>query len=403
MNHCQIRPLYLLPFVIALAGCAIGYNHTLFATKTNVGMDLDTKPPTAEISIARREFVIEPTYEKGQTLPVLASFKVDSGFWIFASISSTFAGGDAATIMAKLYGDPTQSDCPDCDSTLELDKPPSGRVLGIPVPRYEAGDVKPFVFGTDTAFGLKMAWSGTAGQFPDTVRLGFNRKEFALAPVFGTSMGSAPGSKYQVKMPSFLAVLDNNTTMGSMLKSGTRQTQYIATGKAAEQLTLHKEIRDVMLMRLDPVGYNMGVGQRVVNRRTAYRTLQKLSGNGDSQATTLAANLDSLKTIPQEAAYKLKAYYATTGPGQLSQQNLPVGTPSSFDDVLNYQAKLNASIAALQEALKQKTASVDGAAASTSTLQSDLKSEQAVAASYENELSKQPALIAAIQYYTALF
>src|SRR5262245_57749866 len=81
----------LLPAL--LGGCALGYNSMLFVTKSNIGLDVDTRPPTAEISIARREGVIAPTFEKGQKPPVLASFRSQFKglLGIFSSVSSTFA------------------------------------------------------------------------------------------------------------------------------------------------------------------------------------------------------------------------------------------------------------------------------------------------------------------------
>jgi len=106
----------LLIVLVILTGCGIGYNKTLFFTKTNVGLDVDSSPPTAEVTIGRREGVIAPTFERGQTPPVLASFGLAaSGFAaLFAEVSSTFCGGDAAVIMAKLYDTP-DNEVPECD------------------------------------------------------------------------------------------------------------------------------------------------------------------------------------------------------------------------------------------------------------------------------------------------
>ena len=47
-------------FIIILSGCAS--DRALIGTKTNVGIDIDTKPPTADISIGRKEFAILPTF-----------------------------------------------------------------------------------------------------------------------------------------------------------------------------------------------------------------------------------------------------------------------------------------------------------------------------------------------------
>src|SRR5687768_12126882 len=101
----RIRTLLcLLP--LTLAGC-VGYNSTLFMTKSNFGLDADLKPPTLEISLARREAVISPTFDEGKTPPVAASFRIEPGVQVpfFPRISSTFSGGDAAGLMSDLYGD----------------------------------------------------------------------------------------------------------------------------------------------------------------------------------------------------------------------------------------------------------------------------------------------------------
>src|SRR5437870_361069 len=93
------QSLILFAPLALLTGC-VGFNTALFMTKSNVGLDLDMKPPTAEINISRKEGVVEPSFEGGHTPPVMASFstkvghdKIDS---FFLGVNQTFAGGDAA-------------------------------------------------------------------------------------------------------------------------------------------------------------------------------------------------------------------------------------------------------------------------------------------------------------------
>ena len=95
------KAVVLLAIPFLFQGC-VGYDRTLFVTKTNVGIDIDTTPPTAEINIARKEVVIAPTFANGETPPVLGSFSMASK-GMFADVSSTFSGGDAAVTMATLY------------------------------------------------------------------------------------------------------------------------------------------------------------------------------------------------------------------------------------------------------------------------------------------------------------
>jgi hypothetical protein len=48
MNHKLKYSIVAIIGILALPGCA-GYDRILFVTKTNVGLDVDNKPPTEEI------------------------------------------------------------------------------------------------------------------------------------------------------------------------------------------------------------------------------------------------------------------------------------------------------------------------------------------------------------------
>lgn len=92
-----------------LAGCGVGYNRTLFVTKTNVGFEASGEPPTLELGISRLEGTVGPQFENGKKLPVLASFKFNSDLPFSPHIGSTFATGDAATTLAALTTIPPQT------------------------------------------------------------------------------------------------------------------------------------------------------------------------------------------------------------------------------------------------------------------------------------------------------
>ena len=243
---------------LLLAGCA-GYNNTLFMTKSNVGLDFDSKPPTLEVSVSRKEAVIAPSFEGGETPPVLASFKPHGGNGggfanFFLGVDQTFAGGDAAKAMAVLYEKPTATDPNPYDSSLKLSKKPDYRNPFQKIP--SEGSTRPFIFGTDTSLGFKVAWSGTGGQIPDTVRLGFNRKEFAWAPLSATPVRKADGTddseKVNVKMPAFLATIESKQDVSGDASTRAQALQYFATGQAATYLAMKQEVRRAMLARLDP-------------------------------------------------------------------------------------------------------------------------------------------------------
>ncbi len=248
--------LCLVPFVFT--GC-VGYNTVLFTTKSNAGLDFDTKPPTAEINISRKEGVVEPVFEGGKTPPVMASFssQIGSGGGVgrfFFGVDQTFAGGDAAVTMAKLYDnneriDETPSNVTRFDSGLPLSKLPDANVkrgwlglkkffFGLPEP----GEVRPFFFGTDSQLGVKVAWNGVGGPYPDTIKIGYNRKEMALAPV--------TLSNNIIRIPSFLATVDTSTQGSNNV--GVNWMQYFATGDSASFLARQYGVRQAMLKRADP-------------------------------------------------------------------------------------------------------------------------------------------------------
>ena len=213
-----------------LTGC-FGYDRILFVTKTNVGLDVENKPPTAEITIARREIAIAPTFRDTidghhKTLPLLAAFGRTGGLFT-TGLKSQFAGGDAAISLAQ--GLPPEA-AEDEDKVAETDGAETGEAevagaggagtetAGTEVAGTEAAEAdnssvicldkepdsrpplkkfwhwltggrpdentRAFYFATDTVFGIKVGWDGTGGPYPTNLKLGYNRKELAFPPVF---------------------------------------------------------------------------------------------------------------------------------------------------------------------------------------------------------------------------
>ena len=258
-----------IAFIIAslsLSGCA-GEDRILFVTKTNVGLDLDSKPPTAEITIARRELAITPSfqdsYENEITLPLLASFGL-TGTFLNPEITSRFAGGDAAVILAQGPNGTTDH------SSLCLTKEPDTRPLYKKIWHYFLGrrvkeDTRAFYFATDTSFGLKLGWDGLTGPYPDTLKLGYNRKELAFPPVFAREAQGEkcpkktppPGSDpvpdpWEVTVPSFFASLDNSSTIKELFGSGVAHIQFFATGEAATAFVKRPDVNAAMNKKMFP-------------------------------------------------------------------------------------------------------------------------------------------------------
>jgi hypothetical protein len=269
------RLFVLLSIPLLLQGCGIGYNSALFFTRTNMGVDIDTKPPVAEISVSRQEGVIEPAFgtleeETGaeeKTLPVLSSFKSRTNFFgrIFVGVGSSFATGKAAATMAEFYN--CTGDEFDKCKNRELESSYKGLILKKTPKRkrsilnplrwfgkkeanidfLEAGYARPLFFGTHSTLGLKIEWSGETGQYPSALKFGYNRKQFAWAPITLSQIKNSENIKLDI--PSVLATLDGQTAETNYYE----YLQYFATGQAATNLALHKRVRKALINEIAPI------------------------------------------------------------------------------------------------------------------------------------------------------
>ena len=257
-NQTKLMLGVLIFISTQIQACGIGYNSLLFATKSNVGVDIDTAPPTAEISISRTEGVIEPQFENGKTLPVMAHFssKVNGLERFMFGVNSAFSTGASAAALSKFYsvkGNKTQDDLN--WKGLNLSQKPKR----IPwfgdepeeIPHLEEGLVRPVYFGTHSVFGIKIEWKGTTGQYPSSIKVGYNRSELAWAPISLEKNTDADSSTYPVKVnaPSLLALLNTDSSWGMFNDDSNKllYTQFFATGEAATELALKEDIRERLI------------------------------------------------------------------------------------------------------------------------------------------------------------
>ena len=272
--------------LLFIQGCSPGYNRVLFVTRSNAGIDIDTTPPTTKVDISRQEGVIEPSFEDGKTLPVEASFQSKSGGFtnFFFGAGSTFATGEAAVAMTALYDEtdalmlkPEATRKEDLHDTknyviggrskqvgfkeykgLELTHKPKKKSFFSKTPEdidlLEAGVVKPVFFGTETSLGLNIKWGETPSIQPSAIRLGFNRKELAYAPISLKEENSATGKKHWVNIPSLLATMEHDVAVKDASSRSSRLdwVQYFATGDAATNLALRYAVRTAMLKQANP-------------------------------------------------------------------------------------------------------------------------------------------------------
>lgn len=319
----RLRAIFITSAIAVLAtlpGCGFGYNRTLFVTKTNVGFEASAEPPTFELTIARLEGTVAPQFENGKKLPVMASFRFSNRYPFAPTIGSAFAAGDAAQTMAALYDDPT----PGHDWKARVDelnggKLPTNSALTLehppqiahwlpswlcwlqkifPKPEFQKDDVRPVFFGTDTALGLKIAWTGMTGAFPDSAKLGYNRKEVALVPISMEEQTNNTKKTYKMSMSSLLATVDSGVEDLADLDGKPalpyHHLQYFATGNAATLLAMQDDVRKAMLARLDP---NKEAFKRLFvssfSGKIIYDIYRVLKQSDDPEAKALAARLDA--------------------------------------------------------------------------------------------------------------
>ncbi|GJL62150.1 MAG: hypothetical protein NPIRA04_08040 [Nitrospirales bacterium] len=308
-----IRGIVLAICIVLLSGCS-GYDRILFATKTNVGLDIDTEPPTAELTIARRELAIQPNFsnvDKEGGLSLLAAFGLTGNFFN-PSITAHFAGGDAAAYL------PPGNNAEPVNSGLCLSQKPQdprGLLLrfwhSITGQDYE--DVKdeprPFYFAADTSYGLKVAWSGTAGPYPDSLKLGYNRKEFASPPIFVdrekscviTEEGPLKGNPgYEVKIPSFYAALDNAGGFTTLTESGVKHVQFFATGEAATRFARDPYVKKIAFSQMAPAAATLKANELGLNEALIQEIEEAFQKANAEKKTEIMSAAKTLKLVKDE-------------------------------------------------------------------------------------------------------
>lgn len=417
----KIRPLACGLLVTFLTGC-VGYNNTLFMTQSNAGLDLSAAaPPTAEISISRKEGVIAPAFEGGQTPPVVASFKPTTGAGagvpfnkFLLGVDQTFAGGDAAATMSYLYDAQTGTSQ---NSAMPLTNQPYYKTIFGRKESVPDGRVRPFVFGTDTLLGLKIAWSGAGGQFPDSVKAGFNRKELALAPVNISSNTVVAGCEtnvtYHAKMPSFLATIDSKIK-GDKDTARIEALQYFATGESATLLAIQKDVRLAMLARLDPnreafeARFRTGASRasRTASRvalQHFYTALRSEPANSPSKqrASELAGQLDGLALQLLPASYGFTSY--TLNSGNLVRGVIREGAAvpkPNFRTLVQYWELLDRTERCLHDARKQPGVLLpDGTPATASFLDDELNKVVDLLVPLKDTIQSSTAISETIEYF----
>jgi hypothetical protein len=237
INHLKFVNIFALSLIF-LTGCStLGKDTVLFMTKTSLGVDVDTKPPTLDIGYDRKEGTISPTFQDGKVLSQVASFKTKDGV-VGQAIGQSFATGQAADILSKYMFSPAKLD-------IKATIPDEEYKLGKAKRAKMTGNVKRYFFGTDTNFGFKVNFGLETGGLPDSVHLGYKRKEIAFVPLVKNDGG-------EVALASLIATAGLSTDISTFEDTTLTFSQFYATGLAANHIASIPEIRNQVTPDLFP-------------------------------------------------------------------------------------------------------------------------------------------------------
>lgn len=260
----------------ALSACA-NPDSVLFVTATSIGINVDSKPPTASIAYDRVEGYFGPRYENGGLPPVVAS--IETGGNVFnPKIRQIYATGDAAERAV--------SDSPGPVEQRELGGDPKQKRLAF--------------FGTGTTIGLKVG-IGPQGV-PDSLTFGYKRFEASLIPL-GTK--EVNGRKIDV-YPSVLGSIDTVTNASSLSSTGLTSGQFFATGRAAEALASRQRIRSAF-QDIAATAVSAASPERMEQDERLAKILAHVAPEGAVDPAKLAALVDATnKKFPNAVPASLK-------------------------------------------------------------------------------------------------
>ncbi len=239
-----IRILCFTTIVFLLSGCSgLGKKNVLFATKTSLGVDMGTKPPAIDVGYGRSEGTVAPVFENGQVLSLMSGFSSKQGL-INQAAGQSFATGNAADLMTKYImsnATVTTSD------TISIEEVLQSQTV------TRKSEPKRYFFGTDTSFGLKVDLAVESGGWPESLSLGYKRKEAAFVPLIEKAMVN---NEVEVALPSLISTssFDNELSSGN---SSLLLRQFYATGNAANYLASIPNIRQEVMPKIIPETENL--------------------------------------------------------------------------------------------------------------------------------------------------
>jgi hypothetical protein len=257
-----------------LAGCSTGRESVLFITKTSFGLDADTKPPALDVGYARKEGTLSPAFTNGVVLPQMASF-ASRGSVPGTAIGQSFATGNAAELLARYFTHTNDFANPGPITT--------NQITGQAVVNTGGGRPRRYFFGTDTSFAVRMTFGPETGYWPDSLSIGWKRKELAFVPVHTFATNDSGAWTTNAALPSLLGTAGLSVQAAGRTNAGIGYSQFFATGKAADALVAQRAIRDT-------------IGLRIINDREVQEEALKARMHREGKAFRSQADLfDEIK------------------------------------------------------------------------------------------------------------
>ena len=229
---------------ISLYGCGTGKDSILFVTKTSIAVDLDINPTTFDVGYGRYEGSIAPVQEDGQAFPLLTSISSDGGIssGVFGSgVAQNFGVGNAAIIMSGYLGSDSNPSEGFRNATKADELFTSSASIDGNIEK-----ARRYYFGTKTIFGFTTSFAGEsiATALPESIVLGYKRKELAYVPIM-----SKENDKTKHYIPSMIAASGTSSKAG-ITKTGFAVSQFYATGLSANYLAAHPIIRNSVISKI---------------------------------------------------------------------------------------------------------------------------------------------------------
>ncbi len=231
--------LSLMSLGTILVACA-DPNRVTFVTTTNIAIDADATTQSVSIGYDRYEGYVGPAYETGAVPPVVAKIKSNLSI-LHPEVHQFYATGNAAILATCRSGkakDETTGAPPGSPTAAPDDGTPCPELSTLPL----SGNKRIMFFGTGSVIGLKVRW---AGNTPESVTLGYKRKEFSTLPIGSVKAqpGATGAAAAEDRYGSVLASLDMGTDVSIPNTTKLTLGQFFATGVAAENLANKNVIR----------------------------------------------------------------------------------------------------------------------------------------------------------------